>query len=355
MDPFLVIGLLLLGYKLRKHLYVVLAFVTGILSALFGLVFCGIARLFGHNVDYFQVITMKSLLFVLWDLSSFNIEVCGEYSKLWNLDKAIYESNHIGYSDWMIALIIADVFQHPGMLKILCAKYVAAIPIIGQSLINMGFPMLSRNNKEADTKEIKRTCNGGVHSKWIVLFPEGTFTDNACAKEYLDKQREYCDKNNIQGFSNDDLVLMPRKTGYDLIRSVTGFDTISVCTYAESVSGATSRCELVDDKRFNPSILDMVYGRIRTVVSNFKVLSGDVDIYEVYRQKNEMLKDEFKNTVVIPRKFTSGRFIAFIGVYSWFISICWILSNVLGAYLVGAIVSFGLIRSVLSIIKRDTT
>lgn len=126
--------------------------------------------------------------------------------------KSLVISNHISNFDWILLIKIFHYFKKFNELSIILKKELQNLPVVGRGMMIFDYIFLKRDinlDKEVLEKNMRKLKLKKAYN--LLLFPEGTiFCENT---HKLSKKYE---KSKNLDFSFD-YVLIPRKTGFNLI------------------------------------------------------------------------------------------------------------------------------------------
>lgn len=223
--------------------------------------------------------------------------------KIFDRKKVITISNHLTNFDWIYTLVVLNELGMYENLVIILKESLRKIPIFGYGMKIFGYIFLKRQWSEdyqillEGLKKIKEKENFN-----LLLFPEGTIIN----KEAHEKSKKYCETNNIKIGNepfNPETLLLPRKTGFDMIyrylnEDIEGFVNITlfINPYIEYPS---DKFDLWDvfirwSKKINFCFL------IDYIENNEEAKSKDW-LYKVFKKKDELIKNyipkakKFKN------------------------------------------------------------
>ena len=189
--------------------------------------------------------------------------------------RMLWISNHRSKFD---GLLVQSVLCAAGSNAIaVVKKSISFIPLFGSFGNHSKSIFIQRERSEAEKVLSDHSCRSQTKNRSILVFPEGaTMSPNS-------KQRsdEYSLKNNLPIFKN---VLLPRKTGFDIIKDNGSFDNIGNITirYADP--------ELINNAEH--SFLDLLWIFPKRIYIDISYESSKtIDLYETFSKKDKQLGD----------------------------------------------------------------
>lgn len=170
-------------------------------------------------VSYFSPRTFRRLTepmcHLAWPIFLYCWEVTGHNQTVYYGDQlpshenAIVLTNHISYMDWVHAFGLAKRKGMLGCIKVTVKAAIRFIPIIGTSLVGMGFVFMSRN-WQTDRLKLDKAFGALTTSHlpfWLLVHPEGS----RATPQKLKESQEFAGNRNLPVLKH---VLLPRVKGF---------------------------------------------------------------------------------------------------------------------------------------------
>ena len=189
--------------------------------------------------------------------------------------RMLWISNHRSKFD---GLLVQSVLCAAGSNAIaVVKKSISFIPLFGSFGNHSKSIFIQRGRSEAEKVLSDHSRKSQFKNRSILVFPEGA-TMSVNSKQRSD---EYSQKNNLPIFKN---VLLPRKTGFDIIKNDGGFDKIGNITirYADP--------ELINNAEH--SFLDLLWIFPKRIYIDISYESSKtINLYETFGEKDKKLGD----------------------------------------------------------------
>jgi 1-acyl-sn-glycerol-3-phosphate acyltransferase len=199
----------------------------------------------------------------------------------------IITSNHISSSDWFLNLHMASIFDSIGKIRYMMKKQIKYTPI-GLICMNHDMIFLERNNINKDIKTIKNAISKANNDYWVLIYPEGTYT-NPHDTDTLYKSKSFALNNNLPILHN---ILTPRTKGFELL-SRGGFDGVIDVTMAFEKPYQVKLC-----KTAIPGLIK-IFGNYEPLNIHLHLKKYDIKnindankfINKVWQEKDRLLED----------------------------------------------------------------